>query len=88
MKTAKTVTAGQVLPTSSLDLVLLPDPMAGLAKARLDPSTRPHTALQVEVVETFEAVATAAAVATVEALLVVLAMDSGRMVSMSQAHRT
>ena len=90
---AKTVTAGLVLPTSSLVQVVLLDPTAGLAKVLLDPSTLTHMVLlveAVEVVETSEAVATVeeVAAATVEALLVALVMDSGRMAFMFQALRT
>ena len=93
VKAVKTVTAGLVLPTSSLVQVVLLDPTAGLAKVLLDPSTPTHMVLPVGAVEavgTSEAVAIAeeVAAATVEALLVVLVMDSGRMAFMSQALRT
>lgn len=93
VKAAKTVTAGLVLPISSLVQAVLLDPMAGLAKVLLDPSTLTHMVLlveAVEAVETSEAVATVeeVAAATVEALLVALVMDSGRMAFMFQALRT
>ena len=90
VKTAKTVTAGPVLPTSSLVQVVLLDPTAGPAKAPLDPSTLTHTVLQVAAAVTSEAVAIAeeAAEATVEDLLVAPEMGSGRMVCTSLAHRT
>ena len=93
VKAAKTVTAGLVLPISSLVQVVLLDPTAGLAKVLLDPSTLTHMVLlveAVEVVETSEAVATVeeVAAATVEALLVALVMDSGRMAFMFQVLRT
>ena len=93
VKAAKTVTAGLVLPISSLVQVVLLDPTAGLAKVLLDPSTLTHMVLLVEAVEaaeTSEAVAIAeeVAAATVEALLVALVMDNGRMAFMFRAHRT
>lgn len=90
VKAAKTVTAGLVLPISSLVQAVLLDPTAGLAKVLLDPSTLTHMVLLVEAVETSEAVATVeeVAAATVEALLVALVMDSGRMAFMFQALRT
>lgn len=90
VKVAKTRIAGLVLLTSSLVPVALLDPTAGLVKALLDLSTQTHTVLQLGAAETSEAMATAEVVAeaTVEDLLEALAMDSGRMACISQAHRT
>lgn len=93
VKTAKTVTTGQVLQTSSLVQVVLLDPTAGPAKALLEPLIPTHMVLQVEpvaVAVTSEAVAIAEEVAeaTVEDLLVAPEMGSGRMVCTSLAHRT
>jgi hypothetical protein len=92
VKAAKTVIAGLVLLTSSLvQVVLLLDRTAGLAKAPLDPSTQLPTELQVAAVVISEAVATAVEEveeAIVEALLAALATDSGRMACTSQVHRT
>jgi hypothetical protein len=93
VKTAKTVTAGPVLLTSSLVQAVLLDLTAGPAKALLEPSIPTQTVLQVEAVAvavTSEAVATAeeAVEATVEDLLVAPEMGSGRMVCTSLAHRT
>jgi hypothetical protein len=82
VKTAKTVPAGLVLPTSSLVQVALLNPTAGPAKVLLDPSTPTRMVLPVVAAVTFEAAA------TVAALLAALAMDSGKMVSTSQAHQT
>lgn len=84
MKTAKTVTAGPVLPTSSLVpvVLLLLSLTAGLAKVLLDPSTPTHTVLPEEVAVIFEAVATAVA------LLEALVMDNGKMVSTYPVQQT
>lgn len=94
VKPAKIVTAGLVLPISSLVQAPLPDPMAGLAKVLHDPSTLPHTVLQAEAVVIFEAAAIAeeeevvvVAEAIVEVLPAALAMDSGRMACTLQGHR-
>ena len=89
VKTAKTVTAGLVLPTLSLAQVLLLSPTAGLHRALLDPSTRTHTVVQAAVAEIFEAVATAAVAeaATAVVLLAVLETDNGKMASTSLAPR-
>jgi hypothetical protein len=90
VKTAKTVQAGLVLPTSSLVRVALLNPTAGPAKVLLDPSIPTRMVLPVLAAVTFEAAATAEAeeAATVAALLAALATDSGKMVSTSQAHQT